>query len=158
MSSELIYVKASQVFVFRINLCQSFASLCLSFNCHGIKIIRISIDYKAPPASQRLLFRRSPFFTTRRGVLVARLFLIGNFYAVVHLQLILNVWCCGRKSENQANQLASLTPVLVVFQKTLELYFLWYDMAGLPIAHCCSFRASQIFFCYREKVIHFLTI
>ena len=39
-------------------------------------------------------------------------------------------------------------------------------MPGLPFAHCCSFStaitflrfASQIFFCYREKVIHFLTI
>ena len=39
-------------------------------------------------------------------------------------------------------------------------------MPGLPFAHCCSLStvktfvrfASQIFFCYREKVIHFLTI
>ena len=39
-------------------------------------------------------------------------------------------------------------------------------MPGLPFAHYCSFStvitflrfASQIFFCYREKVIHFLTI
>ena len=39
-------------------------------------------------------------------------------------------------------------------------------MPGLPFAHCCSFStvitflrfAPQIFFCYREKVIHFLTI
>ena len=38
-------------------------------------------------------------------------------------------------------------------------------MPGLPFAHCCFFStvitflrfASQIFFCYREKVIHFLT-
>ena len=39
-------------------------------------------------------------------------------------------------------------------------------MPGLPFAHCCSLStvktfvrfASQIFFCYREKVIHLLTI
>ena len=39
-------------------------------------------------------------------------------------------------------------------------------MPGLPFAHCCFFStvitflrfASQIFFCYREKVIHILTI
>ena len=39
-------------------------------------------------------------------------------------------------------------------------------MLGLPFAHCCSLStvkifvrfASQIFFRYHEKVIHFLTI
>ena len=39
-------------------------------------------------------------------------------------------------------------------------------MPGLPFAHCCSLSTvetfvrfpSQIFFCYREKIIQFLTI
>ena len=89
--------------------------------------------------------------------------------AVFRLQFLLNVWCwwCyGRTSENQTKQLASLAPVLVVFQKRLQLYFLWHDMPGVPFTHGCSLAtvetfvrlASQIFFCCREKAIHFLTI
>ena len=55
------------------------------------------------------------------------------FCAVFRRQLTSNVWCWwyfGRTSENQANQLASLTPVLVVFQKGLWVKFplAWYAL------------------------------
>ena len=48
---------------------------------------------------------------------VARSRLVGK---VTRKNCALNVWCwwcCGRTSENQANLLASMTPVFVVFQK-----------------------------------------
>ena len=40
-----------------------------------------------------------------------------------------------------------------VSKKTLELYFLWRDMPGLPFAHCCSLTTAETF-----KFFNFFTL
>ena len=87
-----------------------------------------------------------------------------------HLQIILNVWCwwfCGRTSKDQANQVASLTPVLVVFQNRPLMYVSFGTLClSYPLPTVAPGKQLKLsrdmlhksFFCYREKFIHFLTI